>query len=304
MVARVQPTLQHLPALGREQVAAHGRNAQVGGMQGNEVVTGCLAGFAVLPRAHRAGKGLLDVAVAQGLAGNQAGPDQCLPVHGRIDLGPDARHPLRVAALGIAHFGPRHLQRCGQQALVQDAHRRRRLGHPVKVDIGTTGFCLVVEVGADLDALHQRDALVLFDEASHRLLAQPFQEHRLVVRQHAHVREEALGIERDQQVEGRAGKAGNRCHVDRLEHVGNDGRGGSVLLEDWPDGQLTVFFAHDERRRKSLEHGVTRHRSRLRGPPGAQREKQQDEGRRGKRPEPGGPVKKEPHQVFPTQEHM
>ena len=125
-----------------------------------------------------------------------------------------------------------------------------------------------------------------------------------MVRQHAHARENALGIKRDQQVEGRAGKAGNRRHVDRLEHIGNDGRGGAVLLQDRPDRQLAVFFAHDERRRKRLEHGVPRHRSGLRGQPGTQRKKQQDDGRRGKRPKPGEPVKKGHHQVFPARDCM
>ena len=252
MVAGLEPARQVLPRRRRQQVAPDARHVDVGHQHLGERRVGRLQRDRILTLADRALERGFDIAVAPGPLRDQPLPLQRGEIHRLEQLGPDAADQVGIASRGEPQLGPRDGQRGRQQALVDDAHRGGGLRHPVDVDVGAAHLARLVLVGADLDALLQRQALVLVDEAEQRRLSQALEEHRLVVRQHAHVEEHPLRVQRHQQVDRRARIAGHRREVERLEDVAHQHRAGQVVLEQRPHRQLRVAVADGQRQRKEF----------------------------------------------------
>ena len=124
-----------------------------------------------------------------------------------------------VAAAREAEPGPRHLERGRQDRLVDDAHRGGGLGDAVQVDAGAADVAHPSPAAADGDALLEAQPLVLGDEAVQLLDPVLVLEDRLVLGEHLHVEEVALGAERDEEVHRGPGEARDRRQVDRLEGV-------------------------------------------------------------------------------------
>lgn len=85
-------------------------------------------------------------------------------------------------------------------------------------------------LAADADGIGQRQPFVLGHELEQRRFAQPFEEYRLVMRQHGNADELPFRIQRDQEVQLHTGKSGNRRQVDGLAHIAHQLRPRGVLL--------------------------------------------------------------------------
>ena len=118
----------------------------------------------------------------------------------------------------------------------------------------------------DLDRLAQALARILPDEIHQRLGAEPIDEDRLVLAQHADVEKFARGLDRDQKVDRRAGKAGDRLEVDGLEGEGDHLVAVVALPENRPDRQGRVAFADGEGLGKQRLHRFAVERRGLRRP--------------------------------------
>src|SRR5207237_9240220 len=133
----------------------------------------------------------------------------------------------------------RNLERCRQDALVDDAYRRGRFRDAVDVRIaGIVGR--VVTRAADGDVLLERQAAILLHELEQRNFAQAVEEDRFVVRDYLHVDEISSRIEGNQEVERDAGKAGDRREVGRLEHIADQLIRRRLLLVDGPHRQFAI----------------------------------------------------------------
>ncbi len=149
-----------------------------------------------------------------------------------------------VHALRKAEFGACHGQPGGEHRLVENAYRGGRLGDAVEYH---ASFIVAGQgaVGARYgDVLLQALAFVLLDEIQQGLRSQSAKKHGFVLAQHFHAHEAPLAIERDQQIEGRAFKAGNRGQIEGFEHPGHGRAVGLQFGTDRPGGKVGRLFAH------------------------------------------------------------
>ena len=249
MVALVEPVAQLVPAAFRQQIAPHRGHGDIGQIEVDEHAVRRARRFRIESGAIAAGKQGFHLLVAQAYM-----PDQALLKHLRHaelleHLHADAGDLVRVAALRESQFLARHFQGRGQHALVDDAHGSRRLRHAV--DIGMRGIRSALLLGTDGDILLERQPLVLLDELKQGGFTESVEKHGLVLRQHGDIEKTALWIDGDQQIDGHAGKTGNRRQVHGLEDIADQFGGRGILLEQGPDGQVGFLLAHDEGRGKA-----------------------------------------------------
>ena len=202
---------------------------------------------------------------------------------------------IGVAALGKAEPGAGDLQRRIDDRLVDDADRGRRLGDAVDFGRDAVGARIARSRRDDLDRLPQRLAGILPDEILQRLGAEAVDENRLVLAEHADVEQFARRLDRDQQIDRRAGKAGDRLEIDRFEGIGDEDVAIVALREDRPDRQGRVALADAEGLGKQRLHRLAVERGRLRaGDESAQAEKRRKQRRearqRGAKPRRTRPI--------------
>ena len=249
MVALVEPAAQLVPAALRQQVASHRGHGHIGQVQVDEHAIGLTRGFHIESRAGTAGKQGFHVLVAQTYMLDQALFEHLRRAEFLEHVHADAGDLVRVASLREAEFFARHFQGGGQHALVDDAHGSRGLRHAVDIGVGRIWRAFLP--GIDGDILFQRQALVLFDELKQGRFTEAVEKHGFVLRQHGDVQKTALRIDGDQQIDGHAGKAGNRGQVHRFKHVADQFGGRGVLPEQGPDGQVGLLVADDDGSRKT-----------------------------------------------------
>ena len=122
MLTRLKPALQVLPTVGRHEVAPDRRDVQVRYIEFDKVIVRRPLGFCVEALCYGANKDLINIPIVELLLSDEAFSDQSIPIHRRKHIRFDTRNQIGVPAFGIAQFGPRHLQRRCQQALIENTH--------------------------------------------------------------------------------------------------------------------------------------------------------------------------------------
>ena len=229
-----------------EQRPANGRRVEVGDVEVDKVFRGMRQPGFVHASAIGAGKQLFNLGIAEFEVANHAFTQQLLEAEPFKHIGRHAGCRAAAFAAGKPQLGACHLERRIENALIDDAHRRRGLRDAIEDDLITALLAAAVAVALRIqgnqELLLDVVVAVLGNEFTQRRFAQSAQENRLMLMQQFDIEEIALAVDADQEIHRRPLEAGDRRQVNRLKGISHRAAFRLEFAGQRPGGQVAELF--------------------------------------------------------------